>query len=273
MSFTILMIAMPIILTGVMIARAIGRHQLAESVKRESKAMVDAWAQYNYLPIADSSFPDRVKRLVVRASEGSQLGREEKAQLILELLLFFRAYNYGTYEAHKAFRMPSDISFSWKRNRGGSLDELLTGWFQLPTAITNKSADDKFKAYLVASDGSGTVFSNYFTGVCFEQSRIVVKRSRNPISAPWATAFWPTNFRSVASVDAPFPNTGYFSQKENHSVIRFKDSLEDLANRLDSVTIADCFFFIKDSKAAHWLPDDIVTCNESAEGDYTLPAF
>ena len=261
---------------------------------KQAKAKNSEWSKYDYLSLTNDSFPSHLKWLIDSNSTGSQMPREQKLPLIIELMGFFRAYSQGSYDSYRYFRTPPGVPFIWKTNKLGSLDNRMDT-FRLPSALHRVSMDKKFYAYLLAANGNLTVYSNLFTGVCFEQSRIVIQKFNNPIPKPWETEFFPAEFKFpdhfwLSKVEKThFPNAGYFSQKDDLSYIRFEKGIEHIVDAPEMVLVADCFFFIErrhpypilpmivrlywDPQRSIWLPDDIVICDSVQESSSSMPLF
>jgi len=277
----------PLLMIGAIAIRGYERQRAESANKQAILQLAGEWANYNYLPLTDKSFPDHLKKLMLDSVAHAQLGRDQKSFFLLEQLLFFRAYSEGSYQAYTDFRIPSGFSFNWTSNfyGYGSMDQVLKER-EYPAALLTSPMHKKFMALLVALNGDGRVYSNYFTAVDFDHSRIIFQQFSNTIPTPWTTAFLSTNFDSQVSrsVKAPFPNMGYYSPKENHAeVIQFTaDRIEQIVSKFGVVTVADCLFFIKrkepdpalplilrlywNPKAMRWLPDDLVTCNMVQKG-------
>lgn len=271
----------------------------AQLMKQHSAEMAKVdkeWGQFNFISLGDESLQKHIDALVTDSTKAYPLVSEQAGLLSSAVLVFFQAYNKGTYESYKAFRMPPDVPFDLTTNRLGSLEHALkTGkTVALPKALVRWrkqkrtdwkkiSTEEKIVAYLKLYSGD-TLYSNYFTAISIEQSRIVLTNcATKPI--PWAfeTSFsFPISTNSTASAPTPFPNMGYFSQR-NYTFIKFKNSMEQIQNLLGKVTLADCLLFLKRSDAdgfipvivrfywepdgKRWLPDDLVVCNVNQKGD------
>lgn len=279
-----------VILLTIVVIRISGRVSLA-TIQKEMNVWNHQWSDQKYLPITDTNFPSQVRKLVEASSEGLKFDRDQKLSLIIELVTFFQAYHKGTYEAYRAFRIPRGIPFSWKtKNAFGSLDDVITS-YGLPNILHEISMEKKYQACLIAVSGDGTVFSNLLTAVCFEQSRIVFQQCTNPVLG-WDTGNINRNTLRYDKLlsEVYFTGFGQVSQKLKYSFIQFEeDSLDDLANRGERVTVADCFLLIKrrtpfpilpvilrlywHPKKMKWLPDDVVACDAMQEKNECMPIF
>jgi len=278
----------------------------------KANALARDWGKFNYVPIAHENFSNHLRTAVVTPAATERLSHEQKEHLVKSLLLFFRAYSEGTYEAYTAYRFPPGIAFHWKTNKMGSLDTAIDT-LGFPRKLKNAPMNLKFEAYVAKYAGTSFMYSNHFTDVAFEQSRLVVLKPTNEIVGAWRTRFFEdsvaqfaTNFPHFSTnwaasqrsyprhenicLTAGFPNLGYVSQKEDYSFIQFEDDAEDLQRRDGSVTLVDCFFLLKrTSPWRHpilpiivrlywhpdmriWLPDDCIICNSLQKGD-PLPIF
>jgi hypothetical protein len=274
-------------------------HLARAAQEADAKAIAHDWAQYAYAPVAEAGFTDGLSNFVASAAGIAQLDNAKKQSLLDEMGVFFRAYHEGTYEAYQAFRFPPGITFNWKTNKYGSIDEVLTKppgfgppnayhrWHaqieSKPNHVDQLPKEEKFKVFLKLFSGE-SLYNNYFSAICFDQSHIIINDTTN-IEKPWRIAFCPPNsFRTnSASVRAPFPNLGYFAQKNTYSLVKFADSIDNLKLEFGNVLTADCFFFIKrpapdsvlpvivrfywNPNASQWLPDDVVICNLWNKGD------
>jgi hypothetical protein len=274
------------------------------SIVREAREQWNAvdreWAKSDFHPLTEASLRDHLNALIADSKHGFSMTDEQASRLSDGVLTFLRAYSAGTYESYKAFRMPSGVSFDLTTNRLGSLNEALEmgKTFALPEALTRwgllrqertdwskKSIDEKVLAYLKLYAGD-TLYSNYFTAIAFDRSRIVFTNcTAHPIPLAVKTAFTPvsSNSNPFASAPVAFPNMGYFSQK-HFTFINFKDSVEEVENQFGAVTLADCLLFLKRSDAdgflpvivrfywepnrKRWLPDDLVVCNLNRKSDF-----
>ncbi len=266
----------------------------------DSKSLANEWANNTFTPLSDNSFKSSITNLVSQAPGVAVLNGDQKLGLPDELMVFFRAYSEGSYDAYRNFRLPSGIPFDWKTNKYGSIDEVLTKppgfgppnayhrWHvQIETKKTNfdpLSKEEKFKIFLKLFSGD-TLYSNYFNAAAFQQSRIIISQFTTNIAKPWQIPFCaPNSFTTnSASVDVLFPNMGYFAQKYVFTLIRFADSIDNVRLQFGKVVVADCYFFVRrpapdpvlpviarfywNPNASRWLPDDVVVCNMWRKGD------
>jgi hypothetical protein len=285
----------PLIMIGVIIYNTYSRNILIAEYNIQTKALVKKWTNYNYIPITydDSSFPDHMKKLVVDSTTESELTKEQKARLILEELIFTRAYSQGTYNAYRAFRIPSGVSFTLTNSQFGSINMVLIDGFKLPGILSSNSIsmDKKFEAYLVANNRNGTVYSNYFTSICFDQSTITITQYKNSIPDAGASSLLPKDFPKLAGEYGElFGIPNFVSQKEYTTFIRLNGgTLEEVEKQFGSVMVADSYFFIKcrdsglilpivlrvywDPNIGRWLPDDIALWGGLFGGGHLLPIF
>jgi RNA polymerase sigma factor (sigma-70 family) len=261
------------------------------------------WSQYQYIAGTDSTFQDRLATLAAKAGGEAALTGAQTAGLTNELMTFFRAYDSGTYDAYKAFRMPSGVSFALQTNKhgvslAGALKGESGGVFAQPKALErwardvrgkavdwdSKSEDEQFLAYVRLYSGDA-LFSNYLAGISFDHSRIVVTQFKTaPIPGAWETKFLPAQAAGTMVTDPLyFPNMGYISQRSN-TYLKFEDTMEDTLLHYGVVTAADCLLFCQrnkpesplplivrlywDPKTARWLPADVVICNMEDKGDF-----
>jgi hypothetical protein len=270
--------------------------------------IIPANNQWDKLPVTtlnDPAFSGQLKKLVLTSASGAGLSGDQEALLQESLSNLVRAYSAGSYTAYQAFRFPPGETFYWATNSLGSittalkqghhiaLHEAFVRWYKLHRQNINwdtNPPETNFAAY-VKLYGGETIFSHYFTGLSFETSRIVFTSCRGKPLPAWATSFFPAGAgnRQNSTVAAPqnYPNRGYFSQKK-YSFARFENSLEKTEAVSGSVTIADCFLFLKraepdkniplivrfywEPKLSRWLPDDLVICNLAERGKY-WPVF
>lgn len=258
------------------------------------------WSQFSFVSLTNQVAADRVNALISEAERQCPVTEEQGSRLSQEILDFFRAYSAGTFASYKAFRMPSGIPYHLTTNKLGDLDTALKSGktVALPKALQRwssqpdlkrvnwgeKSVDDKFLLYLKLYAGE-TLYSNYFTGIAFDHSRIVFTQCKaKPIPSAIRTVFFVevTNKYPLAVAPAGFPNMGYGTQK-NYTFIKFDDSAEETENRNGTVVMADCFLFMKrcdadgflpviarfywEPKAKRWLPEDLAVCNLNQKGD------
>jgi RNA polymerase sigma factor (sigma-70 family) len=265
------------------------------------------WSRYPYIAGTDSSFQARLATLVTNAGRAGSLTAPQSAGLTNELMTFFKAYNSGTYDAYKAFRMPAEVSFELQTNgHGNSLVSTLRrepgGLVAQPKALDrwwlevrgkavdwdSQSVDEQFLAYVKLYSGDA-LFSNYLAGISFDHSRIILSQFKaDPIPGATETEFSPAKpVGTMVSESKGFPNMGYFSQR-SQTFIKFKDTMEDTRLAYGAVTVADCLLFCRrnnpesplplilrlywEPKAARWLPADVVICNMEDKGDY-WPVF
>ena len=297
-----------VMITLIIIGRVHKPHDVDPTLSKsafdsDGAALNKKWSMYNYVPVTDRTFPDHIRTFVADAAKTDQLSSNQEAHLDDSLATFFRAYSDGRYLAYKSFRFPPGIPFYWKTNKFGSMQDILRNGpkFGAPGAydkwytdikgknLDQLSLDEKFQLYLNINAGD-FVYSNYFSAVSFDQSRMVIFNSGGKIEGPWETAFWQTNFPddNLVVVEASFPNAGYFAQKERYTYIGFEDDINKMESEYGNVTIADGFFFIErpkpdpilpiivrfywDPKAMQWLPDDVVVCNMWNKG-HIWPIF
>jgi hypothetical protein len=267
----------------------------------DGRSLTGKWANYDYVLITDKSFKGQVEKFVSNPVCTSRLNENQLAKLSDSIATFFKAFNDGSYESYKAFRLPSGVAFNWTTNTFGSLDDSLKNGphFGTPyarhrwgSAIDGKlfpwgqmSMDSKFQLYLKLYSGTN-LYHNYFSAASFRESRIVISNYTSKITPPWEILFWPTNIIShnlISVDDAAFPNGGYFAQKEFYSLIKFEDSIEKTKSQYGSILVVDCFFFVKRSdpdpvlpliarfywnpNSSQWLPDDLVICNMWNKGE------
>ncbi len=262
-------------------------------------ATTSGWSKFDYLSGTNSAFQNRLATLVTNAAGAESLTGGQKAGLTNELLVFFRAYNTGTYDAYKAFRMPSEVPFELQTNKLGSLVSALQNGrtIALPMALnrwaaeikgksidwTSRPIDEQFLAYVKLYSGDA-LYSNYLAGISFDQSRIVVTQFKaSPIPGAWETKFLPKNAaETMVTAPTSFPNMGYGSQSA-YTFIKFKDTVEDTRLNNGMVTVADCVLFCHrnkpdsplplivrlfwETKTARWLPADVVVCNMEDKGN------
>lgn len=279
---------------GVIIYRAVEKNLLFAKYNSETKELAMRWADYDYIAITytNNVFPDSMKRLVLDSISETQLNRDQKAELIREELIFFRAYSMGTYDAYRSFRMPPGVSFVWTNSQLGSVNDVLTNYLRLPVALGDQSfpPEKKMEAYLTAISGNRTVFSNFFSAVCFDQSSMVITQYSKSIPEA-GTRFVPTNFPAVSAKFAEYVGMpDFISQKKYTSFIRFQgDSIEEIQKKFGSVIVADGYYFIKcgdsqsvlpvvlrvywDPNLNRWLPDDIPLWSKVMMGGYVWPVF
>lgn len=277
----------PLIMGSVFVWREVANHR-ANVENRKAIAKISAeWTNYEYTPVKDSSFPDRLLRLLITCTSDSGLSREQKSYLLLSLMQFFRAFNDGTYEAYRDFRIPHNFPYTWTSNfyGYGAIGRVLKER-GFPAPLLTNSMQLKLMALLVALNKDGQVYKDYFSAINFEHSALIVNRFSNSIPPASSTPFLPTNFASHAfkTVSAPVPNIGIYSPKQHSSrIIEFEnDRLEQLLSEHGNVTVADCLLFLKrrppdpvlpvilrlywNPRAMRWLPDDLVTCNTAQIG-------
>jgi hypothetical protein len=245
----------------------VGFADRAETLSRD-------WSRLSYVAIEDKEFPGKLEGTIGTVTNKSLLDDKQIVSLNLKLLQFFHAYSDGSYEKYKVFRMPKGVLFAWKSTTTiGSIDKWLVGLRVPPKIVLQLTPEKKFLAFLVAMNRNGTVYSNYFQGVSFENARIVVNLYSNVPPKCEKTVFFGDGLKNNLSDDVTFPNAGIWSEKDA-SFIHFDDDLDAVASRYSSVLVADSFFLIQRKKPLRvipvvlrlywhptieqWLPDDLV---------------
>lgn len=290
----VLAFLLPTVLVSVALVRVALSTYTSRKASSESQKAIREWTSRAFVSITDQAFPDLVKKLVLSGRGRECLSKLQTGYLMRDLLLFFRAYTYGSYEAYHTFRMPPGTPYTITTNMdGGTVESMLTDFFGLPkeSVLTNK--EQSFKMFLIASEGYGTIFSNYLTGVCFTNSRVVISAYKPPVPRPWEIRFFESAFReySPASLPLHFPNLGIISQRDDLTFVSLKDSIESIASEHGTVYLADVFMLLErrppelvvplilrlywNPRTSRWLPDDLVICSKAQRRNsrYSRPAF
>jgi len=289
-----LLITLPVVLLILAGLRGF-RSNLPIMVKTQAIQENTKWADYNYLALKDSTITNAISRFIDSHNDTTPMSVAQKQGLNDELFSLLQAYSDGTYESYRQFRMPTGIPFEWKsESEAGTIDKQLDN-LHLSERAHHISMDKKFIAYLVASGGNGSVYSNLFSGICLDQSRTYIRKYQGTIPGSWKSPFFtntfvfPNGLWGLKGHTARFPNTTIFSEKA-FSFIAFKDDkIDDVLAQDGEVLVADCFLFIKrrdpypilpliarfywDTKAERWLPDDMVLCDASLETIRSIPLF
>ena len=263
------------------------------------------WANKEYTLVSEDSFAGGLHRFITNSPEykSGVLTLDQSGRLEAELEQFFKAYNDGQYASYKNFRFPNGVAYEWKTNKFGSIQDVL---FKQPgfgginpffrwkssnfeatnSVLTNLSPEEKFRLYLHLFSGEAS-YSNYFTGVSFDESKIKVSFFTNEIKPPYEVSFWTNNvnFGNSLAAGTNYPNLGYFSQKRNYSLVKFKEDINVVKTQNGGVLVADNYFLIKrdatntclpvifrcywNPQKLEWLPDDLVVCSLWNLRDFT----
>lgn len=273
---------------------------------------VAGWKAKTFVPLdMEDKVGVQIVSLIATNSGQSFLTEMQKHKLQDEFHAFFKAYSTGTYESYCKFRFPTNVGWHWKtngcwhRDKNGEMAMIsataeLDRFFKIGpilgdqliryTFYTNYSSshnatitkkppegmDARFKEYVYVHSNF-SFYSNYWTGVNFDNSSLVIAKT-NDVAQPLPfTTFFPMQEARLATLARPFPNLGYFASSDHFSLLEFDNSIANVVANKGEVLIADAFFYVNTSPPdvplpilvrfywspddSQWLPGDLVVCS------------
>jgi hypothetical protein len=275
------------------------------SFAKHNQEVVSEWKSYDYMSFTNFAEVKRgVKFLIETNTNASFIPDDQKEALAQEIIKFFRAYSAGDYDSYCQFRFPAGVTWTWKTNGCGYVKDqtgaeaeleryfrygpifgpppflynFRTNFGYYPSMkITRRppvGMDARFKEY-VFQYSDCTFYSNFWTGVSLDRSKLVITRATNSLSKLSQVSFYPMQQPKCATMSRPFPNLGYEESTFGcASLLDFDNNLSTVISKYGETFVANAFFFINTSHPdvpfpilvrfywsptdQQWLPNEVV---------------
>ena len=267
-----------------------------------------SWQKKKYITIRDPiEFNSSLDKLLERLQHEPTLSSMQASSLVGAIKGFINAFSSGDYDSYKNFRFPAEFNYTVASNGSNRLNNYFVTipplrpisskfiHYWLSQYKTNKiqappDFNEKFRRFLYENSGFN-YYSNYFTGVCFDDLTIKIDKYTNQVPRLSECYFsQPDGSLGFTYVTTNFPNLVYADLGENRwRIFDVKPSIQSVLLKEKSVLCASCMIFTRVqcpeetyipfpvrfywlNEPQKWLVDDVILANiySSTNSNYLI---
>lgn len=267
----VLFVSTAIALVAFILIRAKQRQIFLVSDIIEEKKIVEQaineWAKMNYVSTSNagecqSAYAELEKKL----RSGGELTANQAASLVSAIKGFVDAFSVGNFQTYREFRFPPQLNYSITQagsNRLNSYSKnfpslrpvapsFAENWVKQYKKKTNDSqipvsVDDKIKNFVYDYSGHN-YYSNYFSGVCFDEASITITNFLDSAPRLIYHNFLKNHeekFVGFKLITTNFSNLRFIDLgADRFKMFEIEPSMKDLLRIHHQVLVANCLFYI-----------------------------